>query len=369
MSRRLKLALALSPILTTPILILFVAEFAARIMLPPAIGPVLDSEPYTHLILTEAPRGITLPTRFTSNRWGMRSEDPPEVWAEWDTFIALGSSTTLCYHLDDVKTWSHLLEARLRARNPNTWVGNAGQEGVTAVSGALFAETLLPKLRPRVLLLMVGGTDVALSFSDEKRERGSPYDRGFQIRLENEASKTSWQERSRLVREYHLRRRRISGETATLDKSLHQSRFPAPLQIPEDRMPIDSIVQSPLAGFIGHVLRIRTLAADAGVRAVFITQPYLYGTDSTWSQREARTIEYRGTEYRISAATERGLLDRFNSTLLGLCRDKGMECLDLASQIPSDSVHFYDEGHFTETGAALAADKIADYFLREPKTP
>jgi hypothetical protein len=43
-----------------------------------------------------------------------------------------------------------------------------------------------------------------------------------------------------------------------------------------------------------------------------------------------------------------------------------MECLDLAPLIPKDSLHFYDEAHFTELGAAVAAEKIAAHILGHP---
>jgi hypothetical protein len=95
----------------------------------------------------------------------------------------------------------------------------------------------------------------------------------------------------------------------------------------------------------------------------------LFGSDSTWAALESRTIDYHQRDYRISAATERRLIDRFNSVLMDLCAAHRIECFDLATRIPNDSLHFYDEGHFTEKGAALAAEQIARYLLSNPIAP
>lgn len=147
----------------------------------------------------------------------------------------------------------------------------------------------------------------------------------------------------------------------TLDQAANPSRFPAPLAAPEDSIHADSLLAKPLEAFRRNILRIQALSRKMDIRVLFMTHPYLYGTDSNWAGRESRTLEYRQRDYRISAATERRLLDRFNEELLGLCAANRLECLDLAPLIPNDSLHFYDEGHFTEQGAALAAEKIAAY--------
>jgi lysophospholipase L1-like esterase len=355
--------------LLVPILIAAVAEGFARLRFLPSIGSVLEHEPYRKLVLTQAPRGIQTPTAFTTNRWGMRGGEPPRDWSRWDTWIAMGSSTTLCYHLDDHKTWPYLLQERLQEKMPLTWVGNAGQDGVTSNSGVYFMDNVIRRLRPDGVLLLVGGSDLALAFSDDRRERGSPYDRAFEKRMDRELDKTSVRERFRLYRAWKLRQRRLAAYPDTLAQSAHKSRFPAPLSAPEDSLPADSLIAGPLQRFGQNLLRMQALANGLGIRAVFLTHPYLYGADSAWAARESRTVELNQRDYRISAATERALLDRFNAATLSLCAAHRLECFDLAPLIPNDSLHFYDEGHFTEKGAALAAEKIAGYLLEHPVGP
>ena len=358
---RIAVVLALGPVVLAAL-----AEGFARLRFLPSIGAVLEQEPYRKLVLLQAPRGIQTPTAFSTNRWGMRGGEPPREWKQWNTWIAIGSSTTLCYALDDRKTWPYLLQERLQEKAPLTWVGNAGQDGATTKSSVHFMETVIRKLRPDAIVLLTGASDLALTFADERRERGSPYDRAFEIRMAREVDKHSIRERFRLYRAWKLRQRRLASYPDTLRQAAHQSRFPAPLTAPEDSLPADSLVAPGLAGYQANLLRIQALAAEMGVRALFLTQPALFGSDSIWAMRESRTIEFRQREYRVSAATERRLMDHYNAVLLDLCAAGHIECFDLAPAIPNDSAYFYDEGHFTEKGAALTAERISAYILAHP---
>src|SRR4051812_962072 len=105
-------AAVLAGFLIVPASILGLAEYAARRCFLPAIGSVMESDPYKRIILKQAPRGIVTPTTLSTNRWGMRGDEPPRDWEDWNTLFAVGSSTTLCYHLDDAKTWPYLLQQR-----------------------------------------------------------------------------------------------------------------------------------------------------------------------------------------------------------------------------------------------------------------
>ena len=57
----------------------------------------------------------------------------------------------------------------------------------------------------------------------------------------------------------------------------------------------------------------------------------------------------------------------YNAALLQVCKDRGVECIDLASLLPKDLTTFYDDEHFNENGAARVAEIVAEY-LRENTT-
>ncbi len=333
------------------------------------LGWVFESGPYANFTLETAPKGVSVPAHRSTNGWGMRGDEPPRNWEDWNTVIAIGSSTTLCANLDDRHAWPFRLQEKLAARFLRTWIGNAGQDGVTAKSAATMMDQVIRKLRPKTVLWLAGGSDLALCFSDSRREGGSPYDKAFDNRLRLAMQPKSAKETFSLYRECLLWKRRQAGKRTIGIQASHKNFFPPKLESPEDPLPPDSLLLASLPQFRDQVLRVHALALEMGVRIVFITQPLAYGTGPEWAAREARTVEFHRREYRISAATERRLQDRFNSALLSLCVADKMECLDLAAQIPPDTTSFYDQGHFNDAGADRAAEKIAQYLLSYPSPP
>lgn len=340
------------------------AEIAARrIITVPYLPSVLEKDPFHSVVMDSAPRGIQVPVRVTANRWGMRGEEPPRDWEGWETWVALGSSTTLCGHLDDARTWPARLQARLREGRAEVWVGNAGQDGVTAGSGVMLMDGVIARLRPDGVLALVGAGDMALSFHDDRRRRGSLHDQALRRRLASADWEGGWREVSPLLREREARRRLRQARTLVVEPT-HRTWFPPPLAVPEDALPPLDVLLPSLPSFRENVLRMGDRARGLGARAVFLTHPGAYGTDSAWKAREARTLRIEGRDYRISAATERALLDRFNAVLLEACAFARLECFDLAARIPPDTAYFYDEGHFTDAGADRVAREVAAWLRR-----
>lgn len=339
-------------------------EIGARQLITiPRLPPVLEKDPFHSVVMDSAPRGVRVPVRVTANRWGMRGEEPPPDWEGWETWVAIGSSTTLCSHLDDARTWPARLQARLREGKAEVWVGNAGQDGVTSGAGVMLMESVIPRLRPDGVLAMAGASDMVQSFYDDRRKRGSPHDQALQRRLARADWAGTWREASPLLREREVRRRMRKARTLAV-RPTHRTWFPPPLAGPEDSLPPLDVLLPSLPPFRENVLRMGALAREQGVRAVFLTHPGVYGGDSLWRSREARTLRIDGVAYRISAATEHALLDRFNAALLEACASARLECFDLAARIPRDSAYFYDEGHLNDAGAARVADEVAAWLRR-----
>jgi hypothetical protein len=60
-------------------------------------------------------------------------------------------------------------------------------------------------------------------------------------------------------------------------------------------------------------------------------------------------------------------MQRYNETLLRVCRERGVECIDAAARLPKDASIFWDDAHFTEEGSRRLAQIVADHLLeREP---
>jgi hypothetical protein len=63
---------------------------------------------------------------FSRNSLGFRGPEMPSIDSNWLRLITIGGSTTACTFLSDSNTWPFLLEKKLKAGYPQTWLNNAG---------------------------------------------------------------------------------------------------------------------------------------------------------------------------------------------------------------------------------------------------
>lgn len=103
-----------------------------------------------------------------------------------------------------------------------------------------------------------------------------------------------------------------------------------------------------------------------------MTQPAMWRADLTepllnllWMGGVGDFQTGKGHEYYTPAALA-SALDSYNATLLEVCRQTSVECIDLAAMLPKDETTFYDDVHFNETGSRRVAQVVADYLLRQP---
>ena len=53
----------------------------------------------------------------------------------------------------------------------------------------------------------------------------------------------------------------------------------------------------------------------------------------------------------------------YNETLLTVCRNRRIECIDLESSLPKDTTVFYDDVHFNVSGSRKVAEIVSNYLL------
>jgi hypothetical protein len=54
---------------------------------------------------------------------------------------------------------------------------------------------------------------------------------------------------------------------------------------------------------------------------------------------------------------------RFNESLLDVCDQRRVACIDLAREIPKRATYFYDDMHLSEAGADFASDAVVRSIL------
>jgi lysophospholipase L1-like esterase len=102
---------------------------------------------------------------------------------------------------------------------------------------------------------------------------------------------------------------------------------------------------------------------------IFATQPSLWAESMTreaedllWMGRVGKYGEDVPADYYTPRAMA-GAMNAYNAALLAVCRERSLDCLDLAAAVPKTPVAFYDDVHFTEAGAQIVADAMTRHVL------
>lgn len=341
---------------------LVLLELLARILAPPnPFTPLLPLRPYVRMEVHVDLPGMSPVAVHTTNRWGLRGEEPPVDWGAAETLVAVGGSTTHCFYLDDRRTWPHLLGEALRGEHPRIWVGNGGLDGQTTRAHRLFVTEVLSQARPDAALFLVGANDLGLSLSADTLAFGSPFDRSWSDTYAVLA-------RSRALQVAWLRWLAATGRVVVVPTAVHEPFAPRPFAVPETLPPggLSELVPQ-LPEFRENVRALVEDCRRLGVRPILATQPMLFDDTEPWRRVEGAWSWIRETRTHLSAATHWRLLDLYNRALLEECAALSADCVDLASQIPKDPALFYDSLHFNEAGAEAVAGVLAARFGEHPE--
>ena len=337
-------------------------ELALRLIAPGSVfTPSLELRPHLRLVIDVDLPGMSPRISHSTNRWGMRGEEPPEDWDDWFTIVTIGGSTTHCYYLDDSLTWPHLLQEHLRDSFPRTWVGNGGLSGHTTRGHIVFMREVIAEIKPDMVVLLIGTNDLAYST------------RPNLVREAIEAEKVALDHRiiasSRLLQVLYLWFRGNFGETHMMHEN-PPIYVPQPMELQEVERPDDLREMVPtLEEYAENIRTIIRLGREEGVQVVFMTQPSLWNDTPYW--RGIRESHYwtETDSTRMSAATTWRLLEVLNHELISICRREDVPCLDLASLLPHSTRYFYDGMHYNEAGAARVARLLADFLEEEGLVP
>lgn len=336
---------------------LFILELVLRIISSAnPFHPALALRPYNKMRLCVDLDGVSRAAIHSTNKWGMRGEEPPRDWNEYYTVVAIGGSTTQCFYLDDCKTWPYLLQGKLRQKYPKVWVGNGGLDGHTTRGHILFMKHVIAKIKPDAVILLTGINDLGLSLNADYMMYGSFFER------------PNWRRwilaHSRLAQIGYIWKAIIFKNVTVVKKSMHHNFTPKPLGENSTLLPDDFELSLPsLEEYRKNIKEIIKIGRSLGVRVIFSTQPILFDDTQYWRNIEGSFYWMKNMKYRLSAATYWKFLDTFNKELLRICQDEDVECPDLASLIPHSGMYFYDSVHFNERGAELTADKIAEFII------
>ena len=333
-------------------------------------------------------RGVQGPSRYEVNSMGARAREwGADRRAEYRV-LCMGGSTTESLANDQSRAWTTLVEQRMGTMpdGRRVWVGNIGRSGWSTRHHSLQARHLLGVYDPDVVTVLAGVNDLA-----SRLKSGDAYDPLFSKRPENEAELRRqsfalspgrfadewvydpWHKRTRvwrLIRQLKYGTGRMP-EDAQDPEGLYLRRW-REARAGGRRSPELPPLAEALDEYTRNLREVVLLAKGHGARVLLMTQPVLWREGLTEEEKAMLWMggvgDFRsrpGSLYYEPEALAEGM-SAYNRRLLDVCRDTGVQCLDLAAAIPRTPEFFWDDCHFTDAGQARVAEAVAAALLGPP---
>jgi lysophospholipase L1-like esterase len=291
------------------------------------------------------------------NSLGFRGPDPPADFARDLTIVTVGGSTTECFDLAEDRTWPHDLGVNLKRRFKDLWLNNAGLSGNSTFGHYILMKDYLVKLRPKVVIFLVGINDLGI--------RG---ERDFDQRIHDVNFRSL---------ERFLASAAVHSELATAALNLYRYYFPKSVMINNQNDPQETdltklrhfevsaaaraaILKEHREHYLWpYKVRLEKLLAicrEHQITPVLVTQPVLYGEGV-----DAATgvdLGHRFVAKDMDGATAWQVLELYNGVTREVGREQGVLVIDLAREMPKNPAYFFDLMHFTNAGAAKVGDLI-----------
>lgn len=363
---------------------LLLVEGGLRLYLP-APGRYYLQQPYLQRTYDPDPTitpGVNGISRFWTNSQGFQSDEfsPDDDYR----LLAIGGSTTMSILLDQTETWPQLLQDKLNAGNENfrVWVGNAGRRGRSSRENLMHVKYLLPQY-PDIdaIILLLGINDLGLRLGQGNRydpnflaspggERSTIY-RAFDYRVKQDPFEPYYKQTG-IWRLFERLWGPAPDAQVVLDTNPDEDARAGLIRAREKRQqaPVEDELPNltpALAEYRRNINTMIDLAQARQVRVILMTQPSLWRPDLTQAERDLLWFGWGPDDkffYSVEALAEG--LEQYNEQVRQICRERQVECIDLARLLPQDTTIFYDDVHFNENGARQVAEVIADYLRQHP---
>ena len=374
---------------------LILIEALLHLIAPRATIPGLPA-PGSRLVFTVYPNqfpGLHGTKTWSVNQLGIRGPMPPRQGTVY-RIMAVGGSTTACTMLGDSEEWPHLLMEdlnRTRSDHP-VWVGNAGINGTNTVDHLALMQPLPGLIPSDLVIFLVGINDLIATLAyqgdttqallenaaDPRRDlpqqtaKSVPYAGYRDLRLTLLIRDAMWNLETRFGRSNrrNVPSRREGGSNSRstavqggreIDGRARRSSAPV-VPLPD--------LSTGLKEYRSRIISLANRCRDLKQRCLFLTQPFLWRDNLSASDQRLLWFGWVGfwehpKGYVPAADLARGL-DAYNRAMLEVCSQKGLECYDLARDIPKDTSAFFDDVHFNEGGAQMVAQSLAHYLLSRP---
>lgn len=297
------------------------------------------------------------------NSLGFRGEEPPfdaaqdkpEDWKNYLSIVTVGGSTTEGYYLSDNQTWPALLGQKLKKDFPNVWINNAGLDGHSTFGHKLLLEKYLVKLKPKIILFLVGINDVG------RKDLNYGVDDSV-LKTVYVSSLDFLAKKSELINFILNIWRSIKARDIGVAHSNINLKDLATLDLVEDFVSSKLKEQEKYVDAYGkRLLDLIEISKRNGIEPILITQPILWGEGvDLMTGVDLSSVK---VDKEKNGQLYWALLELYNERTRLLGKEEGVLVVDLAKKMPKDSVYYYDGIHFSKKGAQKVAEIIYDDLL------
>jgi lysophospholipase L1-like esterase len=312
--------------------------------------------------------GIKDTSFFKINSIGFRGDEKKD--SDLVHIVAIGGSTTECLYLDQSETWPALLEKYLnKSSDKKIQVFNGGRSGLNSNHHLIQIQKLLENDNwIDVIIVLEGINDLqyALSLANDykKEDPQTIYDKSFLVSPIN--NKLPFYKRTYLFMYLSKLKKALLSYKLAQDPfgndytKWRENRINASVII--DSMPN---LDSSLSDFKKNNESMIDLAKSKKKRIIFLTQPVAWDYNMPDSQKKLCWFGWIGSnqnendENYYSFSILKKSIERYNSLLKEICKERDVECIDIENSFSKDTTTFYDDCHFNESGANKLAKKIS----------
>ncbi|MBI5739772.1 MAG: SGNH/GDSL hydrolase family protein [Nitrospirae bacterium] len=292
----------------------------------------------------------------TKNSLGFRGENPPADFKSYLSVMTVGGSTTECFLISDGKTWTDILGEKLKGNFGRTWINNAGLDGQSSLGHIVLMEDYLVKIRPRVILFLIGSND------RENRTEFNQYEKSMVMQANKsrgvKALLSSLADHSEVVGAAINFYRYIKSRNMGLTHGMEDYKTLPVMEMSEDmmndaRQEMKKINYDRLRE---RLLKLIRLSRDNGTEPVFITQPTLFGN----AVDDVTGIDLSKVK---SSEDSPGVLvwerlEMVNDVIRQVGEKEKVPVIDLSILLPKSSRYYYDFLHYSNEGNEKVADII-----------
>lgn len=286
------------------------------------------------------------------NSLGFRGDEPPPDLDRRLSIVAVGGSTTICFELADDKTWVHVLGEKLKDNFPQLWINNAGLAGHSTFGHIILLENFVVKLRPKVVIFLVGVNDTGLlehaNDVDTSLKKGLRWD-SFRSLERFAGALADYSEVAAAV--LNLKRYYFPKVTwAPPQREVDLKNEPT---VEMSRKQTASLERDFLAKYPQpYAMRLKKLiriCRENQILPVLMTQPALYGhgVDDLTGVDLAQIRIMDG----INSGFYWNILEALNNVTRKVAQEEQVLLIDLAREVPKSSKYYYDLVHYDNVGA------------------